>query len=216
MTTKRRRDVDILTPAELVRLAAKMPAKLRASVLRVRRAVTYRAGQSHVGEPKTSAGVRDVAIPPHIRPMLKAHMKKHVERAADSLLFPADDGKHMRDHNYRTHWNKARKSDRQATSARARSATRRRSAGRPIRRDHSRTHVQARPHHTGDGAALSARRRGARRRDCRAAVEAGCGEVAGGSLPFQSCVKSSTFANVRNRFGCSEIGTAAPALSCRC
>jgi integrase len=136
MQTKRRRDVDIITPAELDRLAAKMPAQLRASVLlaawcglrwgetselrrgdvggdcavlRVRRAVTYRSGKFDVGEPKTRAGVRDVAIPPHIRPMLKAHLKSHVGKPADSLLFPGDNGTHLRADLYRTHWEKARK-----------------------------------------------------------------------------------------------------------
>ncbi|MFG1931309.1 tyrosine-type recombinase/integrase [Mycobacterium sp. NPDC048908] len=135
MQAKRRRDVDILTPAEVNRLASKMPAHLRASVLlaawcglrwgetselrrrdvsadqsvlRVRRAVTYRSGQFHVGDPKTAAGVRDVAIPPHIRPMLKAHLKTHVARPADSLLFPGENGSHLRADLYRTHWEKAR------------------------------------------------------------------------------------------------------------
>lgn len=136
MQTSRRRDVDILTPAQLDRLAAKMPANLRASVLlaawcglrwgetselrrgdvsgdcavlRVRRAVTYRSGTFTTGQPKTSAGVRDVAIPPHIRPMLKTHLKTHVGKATDSLLFPADDGTHLREDRYRAHWVKARK-----------------------------------------------------------------------------------------------------------
>lgn len=136
MQTKRRREVDILTPAELDRLAAKMPAELRASVLlaawcglrwgetselrrgdvstdcsvlRIRRAVTYRQGRFYVGEPKTSAGVRDVAVPPHIRPMLKAHLKNHVGKATESLLFRGDDGTHLRADLYRTHWEKARK-----------------------------------------------------------------------------------------------------------
>lgn len=135
MQTKRRRDVDILTPAELDRLAAKMPATMRASVLlaawcglrwgetselrrkdvsgdhsvlRVHRAVTYRKGRFYVGAPKTAAGVRDVAIPPHIRPILKAHLKNHVGPGGDSLLFSTDDGGHMHSDNYRTHWEKAR------------------------------------------------------------------------------------------------------------
>ena len=135
MQTSRRRDVDILTPAEVNRLAAKMPARLRASVvlaawcglrwgetselrrgdvsadaavLRVRRAVTYRGGKFDVGPPKTAAGVRDVAVPPHIRSMLKAHLRNHVGRAADSLLFPDENGTHLRADLYRTHWEKAR------------------------------------------------------------------------------------------------------------
>jgi integrase len=52
--------------------------------------------------------MRDVAIPPHIRPMLKAHLKNHVGRAAESLLFADDDGTHLRSDRYRTHWEKAR------------------------------------------------------------------------------------------------------------
>ena len=136
MQTKRKRDVDILTPAEVDRLAGKMPPRLRASVvlaawcglrwgetselrrkdfsgdcatLRVRRAVTYRKGEFVVGEPKTAAGVRDVAIPPHIRPIIKAHLKNHVDRDPESLLFPTEEGRHMRGDNYRTDWDKARK-----------------------------------------------------------------------------------------------------------
>lgn len=134
MQTKRKRDVEVLTPAEVDKLAAKMPAELRASVvlaawcglrwgetselrrgdvsancatLRVRRAVTYRSGKFYVGEPKTAAGIRDVTIPPHIRPVLKAHLRNHVGRDADSLLF-GDDGTHLRADLYRTHWEKAR------------------------------------------------------------------------------------------------------------
>ena len=34
------------------------------ATLRVRRAVTYRKGEFIVGEPKTAAGIRDVAVPP--------------------------------------------------------------------------------------------------------------------------------------------------------
>jgi integrase len=135
MQTKRKRDVDVLTPAEVDKLAAKMPARLRASVvlaawcglrwgetselrrsdvskdqsvLRVRRAVTYRKGEFVVGEPKTTAGARHIAVPPHIRPLVKAHLKNHVGPESDSLLFPIGDGTHMRGDIYRTHWEKAR------------------------------------------------------------------------------------------------------------
>ena len=79
MQTKRRRDVDILTPTEVNLLASKMPPNLRASVLlaawcgwrwgetselrradvsrdvavlRVHRAVTYRRGDFIVGRPR--------------------------------------------------------------------------------------------------------------------------------------------------------------------
>jgi integrase len=135
MQTKRKRDVDVLTPSQVDKLAAKMPAELRASVvmaawlglrwgetselrrkdvskdcatLHIRRAVTYRGGTFYVGEPKTSAGVRDVAVPPHIRSVIKAHLMNHVSRDSEALLFPAEGGQHMHGDKYRTHWEKAR------------------------------------------------------------------------------------------------------------
>lgn len=135
MQTNRKRDVDVLSPAEVDKLAAKMPARLAASVvlaawcglrwgetselrrgdvsadqsvLKIRRAVTYRKGKFYVGEPKTAAGVRDVVVPPHIRPVLKAHLKKHVDSGADALLFATEDGQHMHGDQYRTPWEKAR------------------------------------------------------------------------------------------------------------
>jgi integrase len=76
--------------------------------LRIRRAVTYRQGKFYEGQPKTSAGVRDVAVPPHIRPILKAHLRNHVGRKSDALLF-TDDGTHLRGDQYRVHWEKAGK-----------------------------------------------------------------------------------------------------------
>ena len=135
MATKRKRTVEVITPAEVERLAAEMPENLRASVLmaawlglrwgetselrradvgadgavlHVRRAVTYRDRIFTVGEPKTQAGVRDVAVPPHIRPIIEAHLKNHVARAGDSLLFPDGDGTHLRADLYRNYWEKAR------------------------------------------------------------------------------------------------------------
>jgi integrase len=135
MQTKRRRTIDVISPGEVERLASEMPENLRASVvmaawcglrwgetselrrsdvgadcavLHVRRAVTYRSGQFYVGEPKTAAGVRDVAVPPHIRPIIEAHLKNHVGRVADSLLFSGDDGTHLRADIYRNAWEKAR------------------------------------------------------------------------------------------------------------
>lgn len=137
MQTKRRRDIEMLTPAEVDKLASHMPARLRASILlaawcglrwgetselrrkdiakdcatlRIRRAVTYRQGKFTVGEPKTAAGVRDVAVPPHIRPAVRAHLKEHVSRDPEALLFPVDDANgHMHSDSYRPFWEKARK-----------------------------------------------------------------------------------------------------------
>lgn len=61
-------------------------------VIRVRRGVVRSEGRTVVGRPKSDAGVRDVAIPPHLVPMLKAHRDAMPLRGADGLLFPAADG----------------------------------------------------------------------------------------------------------------------------
>jgi integrase len=132
--THRKRDIDVLTPAEVDNLASKMPPQLRASVLlaawcglrwgetselrrgdlsadcsvlHIRRAVTYSKGRFFVGPPKTAAGIRDIAVPPHIRPIIKAHLKNHVAGPADSLLFPGDGGRHMSSPAYRIYFVRA-------------------------------------------------------------------------------------------------------------
>lgn len=65
---------------------------LKNGVLHVRRGVVRAEGQVIVGSPKSEAGVRDVAIPPHLLPLLKAHRDGMPLRGPDALLFPAADG----------------------------------------------------------------------------------------------------------------------------
>lgn len=132
--TKRARTITLLTPAELDQLATAMPDRLRCSVilaawcglrwgetselrrkdvsasrtvLHVHRAVVYRNGQFTVSTPKTSAGRRDVAVPPHVAKILDEHLNEHVGRGKDSLLFPAEVGGHMGDYEYRKSFKKA-------------------------------------------------------------------------------------------------------------
>ena len=64
---------------------------LRNGVLHVRRGVVRVDGESIVGTPKSAAGVRDVAVPPHLLPALGEHLRSHVN-GRDGLLFPAADG----------------------------------------------------------------------------------------------------------------------------
>lgn len=107
------------TPAELDLIVAGMPSKYRALVLlaswcalrfgeatelrrrdldleagvvRIRRAVVRVNSGYVVGEPKSAAGTRDVAIPPYIIPALSRHLDEHVGQDQDALLFPATDG----------------------------------------------------------------------------------------------------------------------------
>lgn len=70
---------------------------LRASRVKIRRGVVRVDGEFVVGPPKSDAGVRDVAIPPHLLPMVKEHLAKHTGSSKDALLFPAaaDDNLHM-------------------------------------------------------------------------------------------------------------------------
>lgn len=117
----RKRAIEPATLDELATIVAAMPERLRMMVLlaawcalrfgelaelrrgdvvlkgtngtlKIRRGVVRVRGDVVIGKPKTSAGSRDVAIPPHLIPALEAHLKAHVEPGADALLFPADHG----------------------------------------------------------------------------------------------------------------------------
>lgn len=64
--------------------------------IHVRRAVIWPTPHTPVvSTPKTSAGVRDVAIPPHVIPMLRAHMALYAMPGPDGLVFPNTEGNHM-------------------------------------------------------------------------------------------------------------------------
>jgi integrase len=63
--------------------------------IKVRRAVVHVDGKAIVGTPKSDAGIRDVAVPPHLLPTVKAHISEHAEFGRDGLLFPAAGGGHL-------------------------------------------------------------------------------------------------------------------------
>lgn len=57
-------------------------------ILRIRRAIAWVDSQPVIGKPKSDAGTRDVAIPPHLLPAVREHLLAFgVGR--DGLLFPA-------------------------------------------------------------------------------------------------------------------------------
>lgn len=70
---------------------------LRTSRVKIRRGVVRVDGKFIVGPPKSDAGSRDVAIPPHLVPLVKDHLKKFTAPGRDALLFPAsaDENLHM-------------------------------------------------------------------------------------------------------------------------
>lgn len=78
-------------------------------VIRVRRAAVRTKGAYSVTTPKSDAGVRDVAIPPHIIPLIETHLTKFAGGTRDSLLFAADHGGHLQPSTLYRHWYKARK-----------------------------------------------------------------------------------------------------------
>lgn len=64
-------------------------------VLWVRRGVVLAGGQHIAGTPKSAAGVRDVAIPLHLTPMVHDHLAGHAGRDRDALLFTAQSGRYL-------------------------------------------------------------------------------------------------------------------------
>lgn len=118
-STPRKTKTKVLTMPELADLVSHMPAKHQAmtmlatwcalrfgeltelrrkdvdlenGVVHISRAVARADGEVIIGKPKTEAGIRDVAIPPHIVPMIEAHLHDHARPGKDGLLFPADSG----------------------------------------------------------------------------------------------------------------------------
>jgi integrase len=78
LTELRRKDVD-----------------LEDSTIRIRRAVVRTEVGFKIEPPKSDAGVRDVAVPPHMMAALEEHMAKRVGPQQEALLFPADHGGHL-------------------------------------------------------------------------------------------------------------------------
>lgn len=76
---------------------------LKVGVIRVRRGVVRaRTGREdgprtewRVRDPKTAAGSRDVAIPPHLIADVRAHLLRHAGKGADGFLFPSLKGGHL-------------------------------------------------------------------------------------------------------------------------
>lgn len=64
-------------------------------IIHVRRGVVRADGQTIIGTPKSDAGTRDVAVPPHLMPMLKDHIGKYAQPGKDGLLFPSASGDHL-------------------------------------------------------------------------------------------------------------------------
>ena len=91
-------------------------------MLKVRRGVSWADGETIIGRPKANS-VRDVTIPPHLLPVIRAHLKEH---AGLELLFPSRRGRQMRHQDFWPVWKFAREA-----------------AGRPDLRVHDLRHLGA-------------------------------------------------------------------------
>jgi len=76
----------------------------------VARSVSFLPGGTQIGPPKTKAGARRVAVPPHIVPALEHHLKTFVKSDANALLFPGEAGGHLHESVLFKHWDRARRS----------------------------------------------------------------------------------------------------------
>jgi len=83
---------------------------LSSGQLRVARSVSFLPGGTQIGPPKTKAGARRVAVPPHIVPALEHHLKTFVKSDANALLFPGEAGGHLHESVLFKHWDRARRS----------------------------------------------------------------------------------------------------------
>lgn len=68
---------------------------LENETVRIERAVVRVDGGFLVTTPKSDAGTRDVALPPHLLPMIQHHLDAFVSEGNDALLFPAQHGGHL-------------------------------------------------------------------------------------------------------------------------
>ena len=92
---------------ELVELR-RADVDLTDNVVKVRRGAVRVDGGWVVGDPKSEAGARDVAIPPHIMHEVQQHLATHVPKAPNSLLFPAKSGGHLQPSTLYRHFYRAR------------------------------------------------------------------------------------------------------------
>jgi integrase len=62
-------------------------------VIQIRRGVVFLKGEIRVEPPKSEAGIRDVAIPPHLIPIIKEHLETYAAPGQEGLLFPSETGR---------------------------------------------------------------------------------------------------------------------------
>jgi len=184
---QRAREIDVLTVDQLNRYLAAVPEARRVplllagwcglgsdevrglrvrdldldtGVVHVRQAVVRLKGQLLIGPPKTNAGIRSVAIPPHLLPAWRAWAAQQPTRGRDALLFPAGDGHSpLNDSVLRAAHDKGKGSHRHGSAYRLRPPPYQRHLSRAARSDPRGTPGPDRSQHAEHGDALPTRRR---------------------------------------------------------
>lgn len=77
-------------------------------VVHVQRAAVRVGGEFVVGDPKSAAGKRSVALPPHLLPAVEKHLADYVPNKPDALLFPSAGGTHLQPSTLYRHFYRAR------------------------------------------------------------------------------------------------------------
>lgn len=100
LTELRRSDVEIL----------ELDGAKLGSLRIARGVVRTRSGQKIIKDPKSEAGKRTVAIPPHLIPAIEDHLAEHVAASKGALLFPSrnDPAEHMTHSTLNKVWLRAR------------------------------------------------------------------------------------------------------------
>ena len=88
----RRRDIDLL----------------RGRITVAQNLQQLRDGRIIIKEPKSDAGFRTIAVPPHIIPLLEEHLRLFTVEAPDALVFTGERGGPVRPHVLQKHWEKTR------------------------------------------------------------------------------------------------------------
>lgn len=128
------RNLEPLTPRQVLRLADAMPARWRLGVLlgawcalrsgevrelrrsdinldrgtiRISRAIVRAGTTSHIGAPKTSAAKRTVHIPPSLLDDVRAHLRDNTQIGPNGLLFWDSGGGNVDDRTWRKAWLRA-------------------------------------------------------------------------------------------------------------
>ena len=94
-----------LRRGELLALSRRDVDLLRETVRVERSSYQLTHGDITYGPPKTEAGRRSVAIPPHVVPLLLAHLNAYVGPDPEALVFTGTKGGPLRPHVLQKAWN---------------------------------------------------------------------------------------------------------------